>query len=52
MPLWAAVVIFVFFLALAIVGIVLIINSVMKTSTIQQFANSFTEAAAHFKTLI
>lgn len=52
MPLWAAIVIFVVFLAIAIVGIVVIINSVLRINVPFQILDTVNDTFAFFKPLI
>ena len=52
MPLWAAIVIFVVFLAIAIVGIVVIINSLLKANVPIQLFDTIKNTIALFKPLI
>ena len=52
MPLWAAIVIFVVFLAIAIVGIVVIINSVLRINVPFQILDTVKDTFAFLKPLI
>ena len=52
MPLWAAVVIFVVFLAIAIVGIVVIINSLLKNNVPMQLVDTIKNILTYWNPLI
>ena len=52
MPLWAAIVIFIVFLAIAIVGIVVIINSLMKSNVPTQLLGTIKNTISSIKPLI